>query len=99
MRKGKDPNPGSDPDPYLSLMNPGPDPGGQKTCKSSGSGSGSPTLLVSFFINYIAGEEDTMASQLRFHGLELGLQPLPTFHLVLPYSHITGWFFLINLSE
>ncbi len=37
MRKGKDP----DPDPYLWLMD--PDPGGPKT---SGSGSGYPTLLT-----------------------------------------------------
>ncbi len=50
MRKGKDPNPELDPGPYLWLMDPAPDPGGPKTCGSSGSGSGSPTLLVSFFI-------------------------------------------------
>ncbi len=51
-------------------------------------------LFLSLF-NNITGEEDTMASQLRFHGLELGLQPLPTFHLVLPYSHTAGWLFLL----
>ncbi len=47
MRKGKDTE--SDPDPYLSLID--PDPGGPKTCGSrSGSGSGSPTLLEIVFV-------------------------------------------------
>ncbi len=43
MRKGKDPDlePEPDPDPYLWLMD--LDPGGPKTCGSSGSGS--PTLV------------------------------------------------------
>ncbi len=40
MRKGKDPYPELDPDLYLSLIDPDPDPGGPKT-----SGSGYPTLL------------------------------------------------------
>ncbi len=43
MRKGKDPDPVSD--PYLWLMDPDTDPGGPKTC-GSGSGSGSPALLL-----------------------------------------------------
>jgi hypothetical protein len=37
MRKGKDPETDLDPNPYLCLMD--PDPGGPKTCRSSGFGS------------------------------------------------------------
>ncbi len=47
MRKGKDP------DPYLWLLDPDPNPGGPKTCGSSSSGSGSPTLLFSNCFNRI----------------------------------------------
>jgi hypothetical protein len=40
MRKGKD----LDPDTYLWLKDPDPDPGGPKKCGPCGSGSGFPTL-------------------------------------------------------
>ncbi len=38
-----------DPDPYLILIEPDPDPGGPKTCGSYGSGSGSATLVATKF--------------------------------------------------
>jgi hypothetical protein len=46
MRKGKDPEP--DPDPYLRLID--LDPGGPKTCGSSGSGSPTTEVNLIFII-------------------------------------------------
>jgi hypothetical protein len=37
-----------------------------------------------------AGEEAAMAAQFRLPGLELGLQPLTPFHLVLPSGAAPG---------
>ncbi len=54
LRKGKDPN------PQLRIMDPDPDPGGQKTCGSCGSQSGSQTLWrslktveIKVFLNFV----------------------------------------------
>jgi hypothetical protein len=37
-----------------------------------------------------SGQAASMAAQFRLSGLQLGLQPLTTLHLVLPHSSTTG---------